>query len=361
MKKLPLVIISLLVIITLASCEFDIATETTVSPDGSLDKTIMIETKQDSARAIFNTASWERSFFTPKKVRTVSTDSIDIDSAKSLKAFSKFHKKFNSVEEANDELSMVSDTMVRVTSAFEKKFRWFYTYIKYSETYHKLNTLKLNSEDYFTVEDYAFIDRLPAEGQKISKADELYLRLLNNKAFDEYGEKALYEEYFDLASIVITTRSGIDSLQKHKEDIFEIFEKKKDFDEDIFLKTLDSLKIPINPEKVADFKKAQKIFENKFGFISLANEGKYVNRVNLPWDIVNSNADSVSGNSLFWAPPTIKFLLKDYTMYGECRKLNWWAVIVSVLFIGFTGYLFIRKSEFMIQTNTRKISIPNKE
>lgn len=360
MKKLSLFILALLFILTLASCEFDVATETTVYPDGSLDKTILIESKQDSARAIFNTGSWERSFYTPKKVQTVSSDSLGIDSAKSLKAFSKFHKKFNSAEEANMELAGESDTIVRVTSKFERKFKWFYTYIKYSETYHKLNTLNFSSEDYFTPEDYAFIDRLPAEGQKISKADELYLRLLNDKVFDKYGEEALYEEYFDLASIVITPNSGIDSLQKHKEDVFEVFENKKDFDENIFLRILDSLSIPINQEKIAEFKKAQKNFERKIGFISLANDGKYVNRINLPWDIVKTNADSVAGNSLFWAPPTVKFLLKDYTMYGECRKLNWWAVIVSVLIVGFTGYLFIRKSEVLIQFNNRKISIPRK-
>lgn len=366
MKKLSLLILSLLIILTLASCEFDVATETTVYPDGSLDKAIAVE-KTDSANFLFNVSSWERSVF--KKGQK--PDSSKIDSVKNLKTdlgkfstFTRFHKKFASAEEANANLSVISDTILQVTSKFEKRFRWFYTYITYSETYHKLNKMKISPEDYMTQEDYAFIDRLPAQGQKISKADELYLSLLRDKVFEKYGEQVLYEELFDLASIVVTTQAGLDSLRKNKKNLRSAMEKLDDregVDEtNALLITLDSLKIPIDQTKIAEFKSGQKTLWKKVGFISTVNDGKFINRINLPWDVVKTNADSVSRNSLFWAPPTIKFLLKDYTMFGECRKLNWWAVIVSVLVVGFTGYLFIRKSEIVIQTNNRKISIPGK-
>jgi hypothetical protein len=339
MKTLPL-ILSLFVILTLASCGFDVATETTVYPDGSLDKTIVVE--KDSGNFLFNVSTWEKSIIEKEK------NSASVDSAKSIPKkevdkFTSFHKKFNSVEEVNAELSVSNDTVLQVTSQFEKKFRWFYTYITYSETYHKLNTLKLPQEDYFTVEDYSFIDRLPAEGQKISKADERYLDLLNDKAFDEYGEKAVYEEVFELFFIVVNKGPDTDSLYKHKKDIDRLLPIIEDLEDQVLLAKLDSFNISIDPLKIPEFKKAGKDLERKIEFISLANAGKYVNRINLPWPVVKTNADSVSGNSLLWAPPTIKFLLKDYTMYGECRKLNWWAVIVSVLIVGFTGYLFVRK------------------
>ncbi len=340
MKKLPLLILSLLVIITLASCEFDVATETTVYPDGSLDKTIVVE-KTDSANYIFNVFGWEKSIIKKAQEDTAKTDSVQYD------AFTSFHKKFASAEDANADLSVVSDTILQVTSKFEKKFRWFYTYITYSETYHKLNKMKLDPEDYFTREDYAFIDRLPAEGQKISKADELYHQLLHTKIFDEYGEQAMYNELFDLASIVVTTQPGIDSLEKHRKDLRDAIEKiddGKDVDEsELLLIAIDSFKIPFDKTKVAEFQVAQKKFWKKAVFISTVADGRFVNRVKLPWGVVNTNADSISGNTLMWSPPTIKFLLKDYTMYGECRRLNWWAVIVSLGIIGLTGYLFVRK------------------
>jgi hypothetical protein len=360
MKKLSL-LFSLVIILTLASCEFDVATETTVYPDGSLDKTILVE-KTDSANFLFNVGTWEKSMV--ERESTTPVDSAQSLSKSELRKFSSFHKKFSSAEEVNSELSVVCDTLLQVTSQFEKKFRWFYTYISYSETYHRLNRLKLNPEDYFTPEDYAFINRLPAEGQKISKADELYLKILHDKIFDEYGEKALYDEWFALASIVVTTQPGIDSLKAHTKDFREALEKidKQKIDEDkLLLTTLDSFKIPVDQSKLLEFEKSQQKFWKKMSFISTASDGKFVNRVNLPWPIVLTNADSVSGNALFWAPPTIRFLLKDYTMYGECRKLNWWAVIVSVLVVGFTGYLFIRKSEIIVRFNNRIISIPRKD
>ncbi len=363
MKTLSLSILCLFIIITLASCEFDVATETTVYPDGSLDKTIAVEEK-DSSRFLFNVSTWEKSVV--KKDSPAKLDSLD--SAKSLskqevKTFNKFHSKFNSVDEVNAQLSVASDTLIQVTSQFEKKFRWFYTYITYSETYHKLNKLKLNPEDYFTREDFAFIDRLPAEGQKISKADELYMSLLHDKIFDEYGDKALYDELFALALIVVNTREGIDSLTKHRKDILDALEKNDAGDDtgEGFLMAIDSFKIPIDQSKNAEIQKSFNDYAKKVVFMGDAENAKYINRINLPWDVVKTNADSVSGSSLFWAPPTVRFLLKDYTMYGECRKLNWWAVIVSVLFVGFTGYLFIRKSEVFIQFNDRKISIPKKK
>lgn len=357
MKKLPLLILSLLVILTLASCEFDVATETTVYPDGSLDKTIAVE-KTDSANYIFNVNGWEKSILKKAKKDTAKTDSVQYDT------FTSFHKKFASVEEANADLSVVSDTVLQVTGKFEKKFRWFYSYITYSETYHKLNKLKVGPEDYVTQEDYAFIDRLPAEGQKISKADELYLSTLHDKIFSKYGEDVMHEELFSLAGIVVTAQPALDSLKMRKKDLRAAIEKldeRKDVDEtNALLIALDSFRIPIDQGKVAEFQIAQKNLWKKAGFISMVDDGKFVNRVNLPWDVVSTNADSVSGNSLFWAPPTIKFLLKDYTMYGECRKLNWWAVIVSMLIIGFTVYLFIRKSQVVIQVNDRVIEYPRK-
>lgn len=340
MKKLPLQILSLLLILTLASCEFDVATETTVYPDGSLDKTIVVE-KTDSANYIFNVFGWERSIIKKAQEDTAKTDSVQYD------AFTSFHKKFASAEDANADLSVVSDTILQVTSKFEKKFRWFYTYITYSETYHKLNKLKVGPEDYLTQEDYAFIDRLPAEGQKIAKADELYLNLLHDKIFSKYGEDVMQEEFLTLAGIVVTAQPARDSLKKHKTDLRAALEKLNDRggvdQNNMLLAALDSFKIPIDQSKVAEFQIAQKKFWKKIGFISTVDDGKFVNRINLPWDVVNTNADSVSGNTLIWSPPTIKFLLKDYTMYGECRKLNWWAVIASLGVIGLTGYLFIRK------------------
>jgi hypothetical protein len=83
--------------------------------------------------------------------------------------------------------------------------------------------------------------------------------------------------------------------------------------------------------------------EAKTDFINHASEGKYTHVINMPWSVVRTNADSVAGKQLTWRPPSIKFLLKDHTMYAEARKMNVWAFVVSALVIVFTGYLLLRR------------------
>lgn len=335
----------------LSSCDHNVSMETTVHPDGKLDKTIAFENKDSSKNilGLTETNGWGKSVI--QKIDTVTEEDTigqKTESVRKGEFVTTFKKSFASAEAANSELAVPNDSLFQVTSKFEKKFRWFYTYITYSETFHSLNRMNLKPDDYLVPEDYAFIHRLPAEGKEISKADNFYLDELHNRIFDIYGTRAFYEEYFSIATTMVkegnVEKRWADTLAVHKEDIFETLENKKDLPEDFLLKILDSLKIPLDYQKAkVQHDRLYNKLISKTNFITTANDGKFINRINLPWNVVSSNADSVAGNSLFWAPPTIKFLLKDYTMYGECRKLNWWAVIISVLIIGFTGYLFVRK------------------
>jgi hypothetical protein len=352
--------ISFFALLIFASCDHNVSMETTVKEDGSLEKVFTFENK-DSARNIMGLTGnngWEKSVQLKEQP--------DSAKATSKEFISVFKKSFASAEAANAELAVPNDSVFQVTSKFEKKFRWFYTYILYSDTYHSLNRMNLKPDDYLVPEDYTFIDRLPAEGKKISKADNFYLSELNKRIFDIYGTKAFYEEYFGLNLQLIKNNKlenrWIDTMNVHKEDIFELLENKKDIDDHYILTVMDSLHVPL------DYKKAKEQYDTTFkklnaktNFISTASDGKFVNRINMPWEIVKTNADSTAANAAFWAPPTVKFLLKDYTMYAEARKLNWWAVAISVLFVLFTLYLFIRKSQIIIRLNDRTIRIPRRD
>lgn len=341
MKIYKNLVLPLFVLTTLASCDHNISMETTVHPDGKLDKVMTFENKDSSKNilGLSEQSGWKK---------TVQLKKEESDSVKDLELITAFKKSFTSAEAANAELAVPNDSLFQVTSKFEKKFRWFYTYIYYSETYHSLNRMALKPTDYLVPEDYAFIDRLPAEGKEISKADNFYLSELNNRIFDVYGMKAFYEEYFAITSQLIKENKlenrWIDTLNAHKEDIIELVENKKDIPDDYVLTVMDSLHIPLDYKNArVQYNTLYKKLSLKTNFITVANDGKYVNRINMPWTVIKTNADSVAGNSLFWSPPTLKFLLKDYTMYGEARKLNYWAVVVSVMIIGLTGYLFLKR------------------
>jgi len=325
--------------------------ETTVHEDGSLDKTIVLETG-DTTRNFLDIGTE-----TGWKMTTLLIE----DSTKEKKDSNRkwnviYQKNFNSSDAANAELATKSDSLFRVSSKFEKRFRWFYTYLYYSDTYHTINRMDLPPTDYITQEDYAFIERLPAEGKIISKADSFYLSELHKRIFDVYGLRAIYEQHYDL-DLVLIKESGLedrwtDTLHKNKENMFKWLIDHQDVPEgdvpyDFMYKAMDSLGIPIPYDKMRNrFDELYEQADAKTNFINHASEGKYTHVINMPWQVVRTNADSVSGNRLQWNPPSIKFLLKDYTMYAEAKKINLWAVAVSVLVLIFTGYLLWRRRQF---------------
>lgn len=344
MKALKLFSLFILSIVVLSSCEHDVATETTVHDDGTLDKSISLELSDSARYILFNLEGW---------AKTSADAKIEaIDSARSKKISTQFQKTYSSAEEANAQLANRTDSTLSITSSFAKKFRWFYTYITYSETYHAINRLEYPIDNYVTPEDYAFIDRLPAEGKKISQADSLYLSELNKKLFDVYGLRALFEAYWNVNLNLLQEhridRSWTDTLHQHKEQAFALMtdeeSENKDMNDYFMIDFMERLHIPLPYETVRrDYMSRIKPLERTTNFMTTASDGKFTHRINMPWTVVGSNADSVAGNSLFWSPPTLKFLLKDYTMQAESRRLNWWAVMVSALVVGFTVYVFIRK------------------
>jgi hypothetical protein len=324
--KITLIVVALLAILT--SCDHKVSMNTVVHEDGSLDKTIVIE--GDSANISSNfigvgsAKGWVVTAIEKEKVKKE-------DQGKFMLTFT---KHFNSAEEANQDLGAPNDTLFRVTSHFDKKFRWFYTYIQYSDTYHAINRLQESTADYFTTEDYAFIDRLPAEGSSISKADSLYLDRLNDKIFDVYGTHALFEEYFQRLENLLKSENQhawVDTLRNHKGKLFESMQNEKDIEDfsDLLVKA-GIPKLPVSDQEIVKFQQEMETLTN---FMSNASSGKYVHSITMPYDVVNSNADSVAGNTLYWKPSSTKFLVKDYKMTGESRTPNIWAIAISGGFI----------------------------
>lgn len=328
-----------------SSCEQKVYTETTVHEDGTLDKAITVQTSDstDNFFGLSKEKGWDLTV-------TTEEDSVKKDKNEKPKLFLTFRKSFASAEKANEELAVKNDTLFQITSKFEKRFKWFYTYIYYSDTYHCINRMNYPVDDYVTQEDYAFIDRLPAEGKKISKADSLYFDNLHNKLFDVYGVRAIYERHYNI-NLKLIKEAGleakwIDTLAKHKESIFHQLVNNQNVADDFLYKALDSLGIPFPSEKMRS--RYDELFlqeDAKTKFSNTASEGKYTHVINMPWTVVQTNADSVAGNRLQWNPSSMKFTLKDYTMYAESRKANYWAFILSAIVLGLTVYLFIRKSK----------------
>lgn len=343
MRRLRKAVFGAALIVGLSACEHQVSTETTVYEDGSLDKTIVLEVEDTIKNyiGIGREQGW--------KIKTrLMEDSAKEKSKTKKKWIVTYQKHFASSEQATTELAASSDTLFRISSTSDKKFRWFYTYLYYADTYHSINRMALPPDDFIVPEDYLFIDRLPAEGQTISRADSFYLAELNKRIFDVYGIRAIYEAHYDL-NVKLIRESGlenrwIDTLEKHKENMYAHLVKHQDVPDNFMYRAIDSLGIPFPFGKMQNrYEELYKLEDAKTSFINHASEGKYTHVINMPWQVVRTNADSVADKRLQWNPPSIKFLLKDYTMYAESRKMNLWAFIASALVIGFTGYLLLRR------------------
>jgi hypothetical protein len=244
--------------------------------------------------------------------------------------------------------------LFKIHTTFDKKFRWFFTYLTYSDTYRSLNRFQhARPEEYFTKEDFDFIDRLPAEGKSISKADSVYLDHLNKKIVDHFAMQAIYDEHFYLMLDVMKKaqidQKYIDAYTKQKGFMYAIITKKENdnaFSEDAFMhQVMDSLRIDFPMEKLTGaYIERSGAIKSRLEFMSEAGFAtKYTHIIKLPWDVIESNADSVNGNALIFQPPALKFLIRDYTMHGTSRQLNYWAVILSTIVIAATIVAFVRK------------------
>ncbi len=342
MKILSSTLIAAAAIALLSSCGHNVSNESIVHEDGSIKKTISFyhrDPKKGESEKMMGVS--EQTGWTKKD--------LPVDTASDEKAYQvQYTKAFESVDALNEEQGRYTDTTFRITSTFEKKFRWFYTYFYYSDTYHRINRMKLPIDQYVTPEDSAFVERLPAEGKKISLADSVHLALLNEKWFDKYGTAAIGDEYFDIVYDLMKSQNiderWKDSIALHKDAMFNDLLDGDGKNAGSLIDLLDSLGVPLDYAFARrEFAMRSKVIESKLAFISWASEGTYQHVIAMPGKVVSSNADSVIGNRLLYHPPVIKFLIMDHKLHATSRKLNLWAVITTVVILGLTIVLFARR------------------
>jgi hypothetical protein len=354
-KRFFVIVPILAMIFALASCDRKATIESIVHPEGALDRTIVLTEVDSSERnnnmfGIHPTNGWESEM---EPYIENANDKVEKKNPSS-KHIITFQKHFSSVAEVNAELDKPSDTLFRINSTFEKKFRWFYTYLEFSDTYRAVNRFhQVKTEDFFTKEDFDFIARMPAEGKALAKADSVYLDHLNKKIFDHFAMQAIYEEHFKLMLDVMQKenldRRYIDSYKQHKGYMFSILTKKENdnvFSDDAFMhQVMDSLNLDFPMEQItANYKLRTKEIKARIDFMSEAGFAtKYTHVIKMPWSVLETNADSVDGNTLYFHPSSIKFMLIDYRMYATSRDLNYWTLILSGLLISAIVVAFVRR------------------
>jgi hypothetical protein len=293
--------------IVMPGCKKDLKTTTKIKSDGSCERIVVVkEVKNlsDLPKIAFPLpadTSWNIRF-----------EKLDKDTQCSYVA----RKTFNDVNQLNNEYK--EQGKIRLEITFEKKFRWFFTYFNYRETYKWFFPFKrIPLASFLTKEEYAN-----------NKNGDTSTAL--RKRLEEFKDENYYEEFYSRL---------IDSVQNlHDPSLpVSIFMQKKQALRKILDSPSDKV-ITKSLETILEIKASNALKRclhviQKSLFDTMMNDdaaGNYTNEVSMPGIILNTNARIVEGNTVTWKFDEDKtFTLEDYTMVVESRIANTWATYAT--------------------------------
>lgn len=252
-------------------------------------------------------------------------------------------RRFNSVEDMANSFRLNPShewSAMKVRYRFEKKFRWFYTYYTYSETYPKIDTKFKTPIDSFMTKDEAtyWFNGKPniykgMNGIEIREA----IGSLENK-YDHWFAKNLWDNAYEvlLANYDLMRNPPVspDSLAKCKDLIFDSKVKDdKDFNMEKVLNgyfKTDAFSI-YWATKESPLKKHEKAFEEQ-AFVALF--GKAFNyKLCMPGRIKPDENVVMEGDTLNVKLTAYRMVYSDFVIQAESRKANSWAFVVSGLIL----------------------------
>jgi hypothetical protein len=283
---------------------------------------------------------------------------------------------FPSVEALNKYFYKSIDSMpaVSIKSELNKKFRWFYTYLDYKETYkaftpyRKVPISKFLSEDevkilfagdekiiYQPNEDIVRLRRDTLEKIILTHADSLKLEKKKEdieKRYNEWLGQSIFEYMYEVLAeradklnsknvnktIVMAARDSVFaelsrrnklvmSEESHSngnstltpEAILEVAKKYYPVEELSKVQSLDSL--------------AYEEIDHRYDKMQAITSNTYGNKLLMPGIITSTNAKSMNGNILSWEIEPGEFFFYDYVMNAESRMMNKWAFWVSGILV----------------------------
>lgn len=247
-------------------------------------------------------------------------------------------RDYTSVEEM-DQLFRFKKTnewsKLNVKHTLDIKFRWFYSYYTYKETYPKIQTgFEIPIEKYMTKDESMFwftgqpnilqgMNGIEI-GEYMHKLEAGYNKWFQHNLWnDEY--KALISNYDKLSnkpvskeSLAILRDSIFDSKVKSDKD-FDMMEVLNDF-----FKTK-----AFSPLWERENSPLGKFEENyKSGFIEVF-ERPIDYKLMLPGKTIQSNDAVVHGDTLCWNLSAYRMIPADYTIEAQSRITNVWAFVLS--------------------------------
>jgi len=309
-KKYQYVTIMILILLFASGCKKDKKTTTKINRDGSCERTVFVESVKDTASPIpvYKDKTWN--------VR------VEGDSEKVYVA----SKKFDDVNQMNNEYRDPNEFGIDIK--FEKKFRWFYTYFDYKETYKSYFPFKnISLDSFLTKEEYAQYEKGDTSKAFKKRLDEFLTRNIFEEFYEQLVDsvRSLNDSSLPVNAFLVKKVEFINWLTDPTKNLkgLDILDKIHDIRK--YLEKNIGLKLNDNLERQMDG------ISHSIGqkFQSMMDGGKYINEISMPGIILNTNANTVEGNIVSWKFDQDKFCYTDCTMTVESRIANTWATYAT--------------------------------
>jgi hypothetical protein len=306
LSELRFCVLIAVAVLNFAGCNEDYKSTTKINTDGSCERIILV--KADSAfihNGFFHVPadkSWD------PQLKSAGKDTQKVFIVK---------KSFNNVNDINDEYKKRNKAGVEIN--FEKKFRWFFTYYSYNETYKAYNPFnRIPLVSFLTKDEYS----------RYEKGDT---SAALKKRMDEYFKEDLFEYFYE----GLKSAAGRMNDKSFTPAMLDL--KKKELHDILTSDNADEKEIAKYISRVSHSDSAGMI-ESVVNQIMNEINGKlestdvryqFTNEIIMPGIVLNTNADALEGNKGIWKFSPDRFRCINYTMAIESRTSNQWAVYAT--------------------------------
>jgi hypothetical protein len=238
-----------------------------------------------------------------------------------------FTRKFSSAEAANTSMNLPGG-LFQMQSELKTSFRWFYTDFIYSDTYlPPFPASQINPDDYFSEEDYAYMKSVSNDSARFDSVRNNELKVKNEKYYMNGVAVNIFDTLVQKMEESRLERKWLDSARKYKAEILRNIAAWGMDNKYVENYLVDTLHVPFRLSK-EDQKKMGGIAE-KYSYLVF---DEFKHSIKMPFDIAESNADSVAGSIAFWKSTGL--LPKGVVMQARARRFNYWTYCVTIIALG---------------------------
>lgn len=352
-------IVLLLISILFNACEKNYTMLTEIRPDGSCFRQLEVITRDsafltgDTTQNPFPfrlTPEWQIRIYHSSSTTSqpwplshwCSPDSVLVTAS----------RDFSSVEVMNQEFRFDHSAWknIKPESTFKKSFRWFYTHYSFTETYTQLPSqdIPIPLGKYMTPEEQIEWFQGNESNYQGMSGQEIYDYLSNieGKATDWSNHNLFMLKYAAIQEFFGTKANNpfADCLLPVRDSIFNTIKNNPDYPDNNLITILDQY---FKTDYFSlQYKQQQQVFDSiydqKIAILNLF-EPQFKYQLHLPGRIISTNASHYENEKLIWKLNAYRFLPADYTLTARSEKTNWWAIIVTLLFVGGLIYKWKKK------------------